>query len=52
MKAMDIFEIRPVREHFEVYLDGQFICSADTEAEAEKEIDTYCEALEFVEALV
>ena len=48
----DLFKIKPVREHFEVYLDGEFICSADTEAEAEKEIETYCEALDFVEALV
>lgn len=33
-----MFEIVPVREHFEVFLDGEFFCSADTEAEAEKEI--------------
>lgn len=33
-----MFEVKPVREHYEVYLDGQFFCSADTEAEAEKEI--------------
>ena len=33
-----MFEIKPVREHYEVYLDGQFFCSADTEVEAEKEI--------------
>lgn len=49
---MDIFEIRPVREHFEVYLDGKFICSADTESEAEREIKNYCEALGFVTNLV
>jgi hypothetical protein len=36
MNAM--FEIKPVREHFEVYHDGDFYCSADTEAEAEMEI--------------
>ena len=47
-----MYEIVPVREHFEVYLDGKFFCSADTESEAEKEIETYCEALDFVEALV
>ena len=35
-----MFEVKPVREHFEVYLDGQFFCSADTEAEAESEIES------------
>lgn len=34
-----MFEIKPAREHFEVYLNGKFYCSADTEAEAEKEIE-------------
>lgn len=48
----DLFEIKPVREHFEIYLDGKFICSADTESEAEKEIETYYEALDFVINLV
>lgn len=48
----DLFEIKRVREHFEVYLDGKFICSADTEDEAESEIKTYCEALDFVGTLV
>lgn len=33
-----MFEVKPVREHYEVYLNGKFFCSADTEAEAEKEI--------------
>lgn len=48
----DLFEIKPVREHFEVYLDGKFICSADTESEAEREVENYCEALDFVASLV
>ena len=30
-------DIRPVREHYEVYLNGKFICSADTSKEAEEE---------------
>ena len=38
-----MFEIKPVREHFEVYLDGHFLCSADTESEAEREIKDYTE---------
>lgn len=33
-----MFEVKPVREHFEVFCNGKFFCSADTEAEAEKEI--------------
>lgn len=33
-----MFTIKPAREHFEVYLDGEFFCSADTESEAEREI--------------
>ena len=36
-----MFEIKPVREHFEVYHNGNFYCSADTESEAEKEIESY-----------
>ena len=36
-----MFEIKPAREHFEVYLDGSFYCSADTESEAEREIKDY-----------
>jgi hypothetical protein len=52
MKAMDIFEIKPVREHYEVFCNGEFICSADTESEAEREIKNYCEALDFVTNLV
>ena len=36
-----MFEIKPVREHFEVYLDGKFFCSADTESEAEMEINQF-----------
>ena len=35
-----MFEVIPVREHYEVYFDGKFFCSADTEAEAESEIES------------
>lgn len=38
-----LFEIKPVREHFEVYYNGRFFCSADTESEAENEINNYIE---------
>lgn len=33
--------IVPVREHFEVRINGAFYCSADTEKEAEEEIKNY-----------
>ena len=36
-----MFEIKPVREHFEVFYNGKFFCSADTESEAESEIKNY-----------
>ena len=36
-----MFEIKPVKEYFEVYQDGHFFCSADTESEAEMEIKEY-----------
>ena len=38
-----MFEIKPVREHFEVYHNGDFYCSADTEFEAEMEIKDFTE---------
>ena len=40
---MDEYDIIPVRGHYEAYLHGQFICSGDTEAEVEREIQT-CES--------
>ena len=36
-----MYEVKPVREHFEVYYNGKFLCSADTESEAEKDIETF-----------
>ena len=34
-------EIKRNREHFEVYIDGKFFCSADNEREAVSEIQNY-----------
>lgn len=34
-------EIVPKYEHYEVYIDGKFYCSADDEREAEKEVESY-----------
>ena len=34
-------KIERKREHFEVYIDGKFYCSADSVTEAEKEIQEY-----------
>ena len=36
-----MFNIKHEKEHFNIYLDGQFYCSADTESEAEMEIKEY-----------
>ena len=33
------YKIIAVRGHYEVYLGNEFICSADTYGEAEREID-------------
>lgn len=34
-------KIKRNREHFVVYIDGKFFCSADNEKEAEEEIQSY-----------
>lgn len=34
-------KIKRNREHFEVYIDGKFYCTADNESEAENEIENY-----------
>ena len=34
-------EIVPVKEHFEVYINGKFYCSADNTREAKEEIKNY-----------
>ena len=34
-------KIKRNREHFEVYINGRFYCSADNETEAEDEIRNY-----------
>lgn len=36
---IESFDILRVREHFEVYINGEFLCSADTYTEAAKEIE-------------
>lgn len=35
------FEVKSVRGHYEVYKDGKFYCSADTKAEAMRDIDEW-----------
>ena len=37
------YEIKRNREHFDVYIDGKFYCTADNEREAAKEIENYIE---------
>ena len=37
-ESFEGYDIKNVKGHFEVYKDGKFICSADTEKEAEEEI--------------
>lgn len=39
----DSFDIRREREHYEVYVNGTFYCSADTSVEAAHEIEKYIE---------
>lgn len=34
-------KIVPVHGHYEVYINGEFYCSADTPREAEMEIEAY-----------
>lgn len=36
-------EIRHVKEHWEIYLSGNFIASADWLREAEEELEKICE---------
>jgi hypothetical protein len=35
------YKIEREREHFEVYINGKFYCTADNEEEAENEIENY-----------
>ena len=32
-------QIKRVREHLEIYIDGKFFCSADNEKEVEEELE-------------
>ena len=34
-------EIRPMYDHFSVYIDGKFYCSADDAVEAAQEVEKY-----------
>ena len=36
-------KIIPVHEHYEVHIDGEFYCSADTLSEAKQDVDNYIE---------
>ena len=36
----DVFNMKKVKEHYEVYRNGEFFCSADNAIEAAKEIDS------------
>lgn len=40
-KEIPSIQIIPVHSHFEVYIDGEFISSADTEREAIEDIENY-----------
>lgn len=35
------YKIKREREHFEVYINGKFYCSADNEREAVSEVESY-----------
>lgn len=35
----EVITIVPVHGHYEAYRNGKFLCSGDTEAECEKEIE-------------
>lgn len=36
---MENYKIIPVRGHYEAYRNGEFVCSGDTKAEVEREIE-------------
>ena len=37
------YEITPVAGHYDVYIDGEFYCSADSHSEAKDEVEKYFE---------
>lgn len=39
-------KIVPVREHYEVHINGEFYCSADTLSEAKQDVNNYIDAQE------
>lgn len=40
---MQEYEIKHVKDHYEVYINGEFYCSADNMVEAANEITKYIE---------
>ena len=38
---MSIIDVRKVREHYEIYIDGQFYCACDDRDEVNEEIANY-----------
>lgn len=38
---MGTVDVRTVREHYEVYVDGRFYCSCDNLREVDKELENY-----------
>lgn len=40
---MQEYEIKHVKDHYEVYINGEFYCSADNMIEAANEITQYIE---------
>lgn len=43
---MQEYEIKHVKDHYEVYINGEFYCSADNMVEAANEITKYIEEYE------
>lgn len=35
------YEVKRVHEHFEIYINGEFYCTADNMAEVREEIENY-----------
>ena len=38
---MEKVDVRKVREHYEVYVDGKFYCSCDNLREVDEELNNY-----------
>jgi hypothetical protein len=35
------YDIKPYKEHFVVYINGEFYCTADKRTEAEEDVENY-----------